>query len=50
MKSFRLDDLSMEFSDGQRPGKLCSRSRAFLNEQGLLFRGFHISGKEAEEV
>lgn len=38
MKSYSLDDLSVDFGDGKR-GALSDRAIGHLNSQGLLYRG-----------
>lgn len=39
LQNFSLGDLSMSMNVGQNKNILCERARAFLNQQGLLYRG-----------
>lgn len=40
VQSYSIGDVSMNFGDGiTKRGQLCIRSRGYLNDQGLLYRG-----------
>lgn len=52
LQSFSLGELSMNYgSSGANSGNtLCGRSKAFLNQQGLCYRGINMRYREEEQV
>lgn len=50
LKSFKLDDLSMDFDTPQAySGSVCMRARAYLNDQSLLYRGVRLSVNRGDD-
>jgi hypothetical protein len=48
--NFSLGDLSMNYGKGyQAKGALCDRSRRYLSDQCLLYRGISATGRSTEE-